>query len=155
VFGIGKKNRRKVDCRKDAKGDVRRDVEKAIYFRHLLCIIFFFSWAKGPKPQKQKQESLNRFLHFGIDSSRSRAKSPNKSVHESTSLRLDPALAHSLWHISPGLPGVRFVGHFCRFWPNGKAAGRMETSHSAIVKSGRKWPYGIHAPMASSIFLNH
>jgi hypothetical protein len=35
-----------------------------------------------------------------------------------------------------GLPGGRFVGHFCRLWPNGKAAGPMEKSHSAIAKSG-------------------
>jgi hypothetical protein len=35
-----------------------------------------------------------------------------------------------------GLQGGRFVGHFCRFWPNEKAAGRMEKSHSAIAKSG-------------------
>jgi hypothetical protein len=35
--------------------------------------------------------------------------------------------------VRPGLPGGRFVGHFCRFWPNGKAAGQMEKSHSAIA----------------------
>jgi hypothetical protein len=33
-----------------------------------------------------------------------------------------------------GLPGGLFVGHFCRFWPNGKAAERMEKSQSAIMK---------------------